>query len=67
MIMGNDEKIFRAFRKIEQLGKKQFTADAIAVTSGLRVSVINRKLDNLSKFGKIKHAGKKEVNYWQFV
>lgn len=65
--MNYDEKIIKTFKKIDGMGKKQFTADAIAVSSGIPVTLVNKKLDKMVKYGRVKPVGKRKVNIWELV
>jgi predicted ArsR family transcriptional regulator len=60
-----DNEIMKLFRKAGKLGRKQITADAIALNLGQPTKKINQKLNNLSKYGYVKISKRKKVNIWE--
>ena len=52
--MGNDEKIFKAFKKAEEMGMKRLSFQSLVLVSELPPQVVSQRLNSLKKYGMIK-------------
>lgn len=60
-----DKEIMKLFKKANGYGRKQISADAIALNLNEPTRKINQKLNNLSKYGLVRISKKKRMTIWE--
>jgi predicted ArsR family transcriptional regulator len=62
-----DRRILDLFKKANMQGRKQITADAIALNLNIPTKNINKKLNNLAKYGNVRISKRKKITIWEII